>query len=322
MQAAMQPRAEPDQRPAAPAPAAPEGAAAAAAAGSSSSGATTTTTNNDDDKAVTTDTNTVQPSSAPPLASSSGTSTRAPGSAPASRPIAAADAAGDAYEQAHVHAVYEQIAAHFSATRHKPWPVVAGFLRGRPAGQVGLDVGCGNGKYLAVNPDVVVLGSDRSANLVAIARELWCGGGGAGAGLDVAVADGLDLPYARGRVDFAICIAVLHHLSTPPRRVAGVQALLECLRPGGEALLYVWALEQRGSRRGWDEGSEQDQLVPWVMKTQQKKGEKEGPGTTYERYYHLYRKGELEGDVLAAGGTVVESGYDRDNWWVVARREA
>ena len=36
------------------------------------------------------------------------------------------------------------------------------FLRGISIGSVGLGIGCGNGKYLAVNPDVFIVGSDRS----------------------------------------------------------------------------------------------------------------------------------------------------------------
>lgn len=41
------------------------------------------------------------------------------------------------------------------------------------------------------------------------------------------------------------------------------------------------------------------------------------PEQTYQRYYHLYRQGELERDVYAAGGIVCESGYEKDNWWAV-----
>ena len=126
---------------------------------------------------------------------------------------------------------------------------------------------------------------------------------------------------------------------------------------GGKALIYVWALEQKSSRRGWDEGGEQDVMVPWVMtakkekapkkKKQQRKrneddttreaGEVEKEGgqqgeektevleakpesdKTFLRYYHLYRKGELEEDIGQAGGVVVESGYEKDNWWAIAR---
>ncbi|KAK3062703.1 hypothetical protein LTS18_003532, partial [Coniosporium uncinatum] len=84
----------------------------------------------------------------------------------------------------------------------------------------------------------------------------------------------------------------------------------------------------KGSRRGWDEGCEQDVLVPWVMKGQQKSsssGPENADGTridkersrTFQRYYHLYRKGELERDVEQASGVVVEAGYEKDNWWAI-----
>ena len=220
---------------------------------------------------------------------------------------AASSDSAEAYEATHVHSVYEAIAPHFSLTRHKPWPRVASFLSEQTPGSVGLDVGCGNGKYLAVNPAVHVLGSDRSAALVDLARTRVPSS-------EVCVADGLALPYRPGVADFAICIAVIHHLSTPERRREAIEALLECVRPGGKVLVYVWALEQSSSRRGWDEGSDQDTLVPWVMRGP--KGSANA-GTTYQRYYHLYRKGELEEDVRTAGGHVVDSGYDQDNWWVI-----
>lgn len=97
---------------------------------------------------------------------------------------------------------------------------------------------------------------------------------------------------------------------------------MEVLKPpmtdegqGGKALLYVWALEQSSSRRGWDEGHEQDVMVPWVLKA---KGRQE---KTFQRYYHLYKRGELEDDVQNAGGVVLESGYEKDNWWCIAARK-
>lgn len=226
--------------------------------------------------------------------------------------------AAEAYEAEHVHAVYEAIAPHFSSTRHKPWPRVAAFLERQPAGSVGVDVGCGNGKYLGVNRSLHVLGSDRSAALVGLAREKGTQGQHDG---ELCVADGLALPYRRGAVDFALCIAVIHHLSTRARRRDALAALLECVRPAeGKVLVYVWALEQSStSRRQWGEESDQDTLVPWVMR-----GPKGHPnaGATYQRYYHLYREGELEEDVAAVGGHVVDSGYDQDNWWVVCSRAA
>ena len=249
-------------------------------------------------------------------------------------------ASATTYEQTHVHSIYAAIAPHFSQTRHKPWPLVTSFLLSRPPGSIGLDLGCGNGKNLSVNPAVFIIGSDRSEALVSIAA--------ASENNDPHVAivsDLLSLPHPKGKFDFAICIAVIHHLSSEERRVEGVKAVLGTLKESrpqadqqegneakAEALIFVWAVEQQGSRRGWDRDSERDVLVPWVMKgtgtgkkKKREKGEdrdkkEEDQEKTFQRYYHLSEEGELERLVQKAGGVVVRSGYERDNWWVIARR--
>lgn len=216
------------------------------------------------------------------------------------------------YEQEHVHEVYEEIALHFSATRYKPWPIVESFLKGLSPGSVGIDVGCGNGKYLAVNKNIFILGSDRSRNLVKIAKAQEPHG--------IIVADSLSLPYHNGNFDFAISIAVIHHFSTTCRRRAAIRSVIECLNSDGKALIFVWALEQQQSRRGWKKGGEQDIMVPWVMKSNWMKAEESASSDKiFQRYYHLYRKGELEEDVQTVGGTVLECGYEKDNWWVICQ---
>lgn len=43
----------------------------------------------------------------------------------------------------------------------QPWPIVEQFLKELPPGAIGLDIGCGNGKYLTVNPDIFIIASDR-----------------------------------------------------------------------------------------------------------------------------------------------------------------
>jgi hypothetical protein len=63
-------------------------------------------------------------------------------------------------EDAHVQEVYDMIAPHFSATRYKPWPLVAEFLLSFPPSSFVADVGCGNGKYALVNRNIVIHGSD------------------------------------------------------------------------------------------------------------------------------------------------------------------
>lgn len=57
-------------------------------------------------------------------------------------------------EDQHVHAVYENVAEHFSETRSKLWPNVLQFVQSLATGSVLVDIGCGNGKYLGENCNV------------------------------------------------------------------------------------------------------------------------------------------------------------------------
>ncbi|RAL10768.1 tRNA (carboxymethyluridine(34)-5-O)-methyltransferase [Aspergillus homomorphus CBS 101889] len=221
----------------------------------------------------------------------------------------------DAYEEKNVHEVYQQIAHHFSSTRYKPWPIVKQFLTDLKPGSIGLDVGCGNGKNLSVNKDVFIVASDRSVNLARIAQRHQPH--------STVVADILSLPHPDSSFDFAISIAVIHHLSTPERRISAIREILRTIKPasasapGGKALIYVWALEQKDSRRGWDKGDQQDRMVPWVMKGTASAGSEP---QVFHRYYHLYQASELEQNINEAGGHVLDSGYEKDNWWVIATR--
>lgn len=261
-------------------------------------------------------------------------------------------------ESEFVHDVYNEIAQHFSQTRYKPWPIVADFLVNREDWSVGVDVGCGNGKYLAVNKKVFILGSDYSTGLIDQAKILHpselCN--------DIIVADGMNLPHKENTFDFAISIAVIHHFANEQRRIDAIAEILRVLKPRGQALIYCWALEQEKSRRGYHEGMDQDILVPWVLtkkgegkknKNKNRNGKKignenqvseefvvdtdstkaastgmEGEAVGKEeerppvkmRFYHLYKQGELADNCIKAGGKLVREGYERDNWWAVVEK--
>ncbi|KAM9317771.1 tRNA (carboxymethyluridine(34)-5-O)-methyltransferase alkbh8 [Pholidichthys leucotaenia] len=138
-------------------------------------------------------------------------------------------------EEEYVHRVYDAIASHFSSTRHSPWPRVCHFLSSLSPGSVLVDVGCGNGKYLGVNPEITAVGCDRSSALVQICAER---------GFHVFVSDALSIPLRTASCEACISIAVIHHFSTEERRLAAVKELVRLLKPGGRALIYVWAFEQ------------------------------------------------------------------------------
>ncbi|KAF1522583.1 hypothetical protein FQV20_0000257, partial [Eudyptula albosignata] len=79
------------------------------------------------------------------------------------------------------------------------------------------------------------VGCDRSKNLVDICGEK---------NFQAFVCDALSVPIRSGSCDACISIAVIHHFSTAERRLATIRELARLLRPGGMALIYVWAMEQ------------------------------------------------------------------------------
>jgi len=81
----------------------------------------------------------------------------------------------------------------------------------------------------------------------------------------VGIADGLRLPYKDAIADVVISIAVVHHWASEERRVAAIKELMRILRPGGEMLVYVWALEQQEGSSYGRKFETQDVMVPWKL---------------------------------------------------------
>lgn len=165
--------------------------------------------------------------------------------------------------------IYETIAPHFSSTRYKPWPLIPAFLNTIPAGSLGADLGCGNGKYLPIRStlglsssdqsgddstedykatqrrdSLLTVGVDRSANLIGLARDNFAMPDGSLSNKieasneeslarrhEVAVGDAIQSSLRTGLFDYAISIATIHHFSTWERRRASVQELIRIVAP-------------------------------------------------------------------------------------------
>lgn len=115
-------------------------------------------------------------------------------------------------------------------------------------------------------------------------------------------------------------------------------------------MIYVWAIEQDHlSKRVIPQGEPnetrlgQDVVVPWVLSKQNVPKSVDQPEGTqeqiYNRYYHMFAKGELTGLVseaalrlrlivgraigqpsLSQGVEIVQDGWERSNYYVELRR--
>ena len=103
------------------------------------------------------------------------------------------------------------------------------------AGRVGLDAGCGKGRYtrfLAEHLEALAA-LDGSSAVEAAARNL-----ADFPSVAVVRSDLRDAPFAPGSFDFISSLGVLHHLDDPR---AGFERLVEYLAPGGSILVYLYS---------------------------------------------------------------------------------
>lgn len=191
---------------------------------------------------------------------------------------------------------YNDIAPHFDLTRRTPWPESRKFAESLPPKARILDIGCGNGRnsfYLA-EKGFTAVGIDFSARLITMARNK-SGWRGKSESLQFIAAEVAAIPFRAGSFDAALFIATLHHIPTEKERIQSLLEIERCLKPGGRALVSVWAREQELYRKlaagqemldseahtaGFESG---DVLKPW------KTGSK-----TYLRYYHFFKREEFE----------------------------
>lgn len=216
------------------------------------------------------------------------------------------------FERKYVHEIYDQVADHFSDTRYKPWPIVEKFLKELPFGSVGIDIGCGNGKYLSIgSKNIYIIGADYCERLTEHAQKRI-----QDINRDVFVGDHSNSSIKNESMDFVISIAVLHHFCTFERRLQAINEILRMLKINGKFLIFVWALEQhKNSRRVFHQ---QDTFVSWSIPTKKYSSNANADARIYQRYYHVFVKGELEKLLLSSDYeiSINQSGYEKDNWFL------
>ncbi len=209
-------------------------------------------------------------------------------------------------DRPHAGRTYDRIAEHFAATREYAWPEVEAFLDGAPGGEVGLDLGCGNGRHaelLAEGTDRVV-GVDASRAILELARDRLADADPGGR-FDPVLADAATLPLDDGAVDLAVYVATIHHLPDRDRRVRSLDELARTLAPGGTALVSAWSTTHDQFDR--EEGF--DTTVDWTLPG----------GETVPRFYHVYDPAEFEADLAASNLEVQEAFVSSGNCYARCR---
>jgi ubiquinone/menaquinone biosynthesis C-methylase UbiE len=214
---------------------------------------------------------------------------------------------------------FDEIAHHFDITRYKPWPESKRFISTLAKDSLVLDLGCGNGRnsfYLA-GEGMKVLGLDFSKALLKIAQNKteWKG---LLDRVDFLQSDTASLPLKSEGVDAILYIATVHHLPTKEERYESMREVNRCLKPGGRALVSAWAQEQEKFREELkksesvkEEGFEYgDIFLPWKMKD----------GRVYQRYYHLFSKGEFEELMENSGLETERIFWSSDNHYAELRK--
>lgn len=212
---------------------------------------------------------------------------------------------------------YTQIAEHFDLTRYKPWPETMWYASMLEPGSTVADLGCGNGRNALCLAEfgMRVVAIDFVGRMLDITMRK-----ARRAGLDGAIrplcCDVTDIPLPDASFDHALYVATMHHLPTSADRARSVRELWRTLKPGGTALVGVWAVEQerfaedlKVAPPGLGCG---DVLVPWTRQTD---------GMVFERYVHLFTMGELL-SLFSEGWGILESFSRADNHYALLRRSA
>lgn len=212
----------------------------------------------------------------------------------------------NSFENENVHSIYNKIAKHFDTTRVIIWPKVQEFINSFKSKSIILDVGCGNGKNMGHREDCKYIGIDICENLLKQAKvQDNC---------EYILSNCLNIPLLDNSIDYIMSIAVIHHLSTSNRRLASLMEIYRVLKIGGTALIYAWAKEQPKFKNEIS----QDVFVKWNL---QKKYNDLNQDQTFYRYYHLFKKNELELLINKIDGVkIIESGSQSNNWYCIIEK--
>jgi SAM-dependent methyltransferase len=174
--------------------------------------------------------------------------------------------------------IYKQICNSFSDTRFNAWPCVKNYIDSQTPSAKGFEIGCGNGKNMlyAMNKGYYMTGIDTCQEFVQMCKERGIS--------EVFNANCVSQTFVDEQFDFALSIAVFHHISTSENRNKSLDNMINILKIGGNGLVTVWAVEQPPeSKKKFKEG---DNMVSWSKPYYDNNNVRHFE--ILERYYYVY----------------------------------
>jgi ubiquinone/menaquinone biosynthesis C-methylase UbiE len=205
---------------------------------------------------------------------------------------------------------YNTAANEWNASRNTPTPVKLKAIKTVEPGMRVLDLGCGNGLMAGpiMNRGGQYVGADFSTKLTAGCKKRFASHIKTGQA-EFITANAVKLPFRNNAFDFAVSIAVMHHIPSFELRLKFLRELYRVLKSGATAKIDNWNLREDWGKKKYgiskqlanpaEEYDEGDVSVPWKAT-----GGKELP-----RYIHIFSDRELRNLARAAGFKKIKIEY-------------
>jgi len=206
--------------------------------------------------------------------------------------------------------IYNTAAREWDVSRNAPSGIKMKLIRGVKKEMRVLDLGCGNGLMAGaiMNRGGHYTGVDISGKLIALCKKrfaLYIKTKQA----EFVIANAVKLPFKNNFFDFAVSIAVMHHIPSADFRLKFLQELYRVLKPGATVKIDNWNLHENWGRKkfkideqlkntpaGHDYG---DVYVSW----------KATRGKDLPRFIHVFSDRELKDLARMAGFKKIKIEY-------------
>ena len=134
----------------------------------------------------------------------------------------------------------------------------------------GIDIGCGNGKNINAFSNLDIIGIDNCHKFLDICLEK---------NISAIYSDCCDICFIDNTFDYAMSIAVYHHMENAQRREKALEEMIRILKPGGKGMFSVWSVENQEKEKIKRDFKDGDNYVTWCRRKDQK---------IFKRYYYIY----------------------------------